>query len=158
VRCCLTWRSTRTPNGVRARFALLLVAGHLYVRAPMNHTSKLVVVAICAVLLPGVFIAATNHTSGTAPREDLVLLLANWLLTVLPQLAVIALAAVFPRLRRPFALRALVLLSVLLPAFVFLTSLDANGPMLWAFYFPLSAALMLLVGLISTRKADARGF
>jgi hypothetical protein len=122
----------------------------------MNNPRRLALIAICALVLPAIFMAATNHDSGVTLREDLVLMLGNWLLIELPQLIVIVLATVFPRLRRQFAPRALLLLSVLLASFIFLTSLEANGPMFWVFYFPLSAVLMLVVGLTSTGKANAR--
>ena len=66
----------------------------------MNNARRLALIAICALVLPGIFMAATNRDSGVTLRADFVLILLNWLLIVLPQLIVIVLAAVFPRLRR----------------------------------------------------------
>jgi hypothetical protein len=47
--------------------------------------------------------------------------------------------------QRRLATRAQIGLSILVGLFLYVTSLDANGPMLWVFYLPLSAVLLLVV-------------
>jgi hypothetical protein len=67
-----------------------------------------------------------------------------------PQLVVIGSALVFSSLRMQVATTALVSLSILLLVFCWITSLDANGAMLWMFYYPASAIIALVAWLFIT--------
>jgi hypothetical protein len=116
----------------------------------MAEHRALIWVSVCALLLP--FVIATRGS------EEYVM--SYWIFAAAPQLVVIGLALVSPSLRTQFAAIALVLLSILLLAFLWIISLDANGPMLWMFYFPASAIVVLVVlgaWLLLKRKGKSRG-
>jgi hypothetical protein len=83
--------------------------------------------------------------------------MSNLISLAAPQLAVIGLALVFPSLRTEIATLTLVSLSVLLLAFCWITSKDANGAMLWMFYYPASAAIAFVAWLFPTLKGKSRG-
>jgi hypothetical protein len=114
-------------------------------------------VALAALLLPGALILASDgFVILAASSWDVVgFVLLNWALLVSPQLFVLLLALVFPRLRyrfAPIALAALTILVVLFEGVVFWFS-DANGPMWFAFYFPLSLLALVLVAIASLPQA-----
>ena len=83
--------------------------------------------------------------------------MSNLISMAAPQLVVIGLALVYPSLRTQIATFALVLLSILLLAFCWITSKDANGAMLWMFYYPASAAIAFVTWLLPTLKDKLRG-
>jgi hypothetical protein len=108
----------------------------------MNYP-RLAYVATGALLLPSVVISMPLLRSG-----ELLYLSANWAILVLPQLLVVVLAACFPRLRKRFAPRALILVSALFLLFSYVTSLDPNGAMLWVFYFASSILLLVVLAAV----------
>ena len=116
----------------------------------MAEHRALIWVSVCALLLP--FAIATR-----GPDEYV---MSSWIFAAAPQLVVIGLALVFTSLRTQFATVALVSLSLLLLGFLWFTSLDANGAMLWMFYFPASAIIVLAVlvaWFLMKRKGESRG-
>jgi hypothetical protein len=122
----------------------------------MINQLKFAYVAIAAVLLPGVVVAVSLLRSGESLRGLVEWLPLNWATLVVPQLFVIALAISFPKLRRKFATRALILLTILFLLFSYVTSLDANGPMLWIFYFGSSVFLLAVLALLLPWRENAR--
>jgi len=126
----------------------------------MIKLSRFTLVTFVALLAPGVLLVASGGGSGftTSVWESISLLLFNWALLVSPQMFVLALALFFPTLRRGFCVVALVSLTVLLVFFeclIFWFS-DANGPMLFGFYFPLSLVVLFVVAITSHRLAEMR--
>ena len=103
---------------------------------------RLSYLATVTFLLPGVVIGISLLRSGDV---SIYLFLGNWAIIVLPQALVAILAVVFPQLRNKFAPRAFVLLTALFLLFSYVTSLDANGAMLWVFYFGLSVLLVIVL-------------
>jgi hypothetical protein len=122
----------------------------------MKNPLKFAYVAIAAVLLPGVVVAVSLLRSGESFQGLVEWLPLNWASVAAPQLFVVAFAIFFPQLRRKFATRALILLTVLFLLFAYVTSLDANGPMLWAFYFGLSVLLLSVLALLPSSGKSAR--
>ncbi len=114
----------------------------------MNNRLKFAYVAIAAVLLPGVVTAVSLLRSGETFHGLVEWLPSNWAIVVVPQMFVVILAIIVPRLRGKFATRALILLTVLFLLFAYITSLDSNGPLLWTFYFGLSIVLMIVLALL----------
>lgn len=106
---------------------------------------KSILISIVAVLLPGALIAKDILFAQATTKESTADFFINWAIIASPQLLVVGIAWVFPSARGSFVARAQIGLSILVGLFWYVTSLDANGAMLWAFYFPLSAVLLLVV-------------
>jgi hypothetical protein len=106
---------------------------------------KFILISIVAVLLPAALIAKSILFAQSTAKESAALFFMNWALMASPQLLVVGIALVFAAARGRFATRAQIGLSILVGLFLYVTSLDANGPMLWVFYLPLSALLLLVV-------------
>jgi hypothetical protein len=123
----------------------------------MINRLKFAYVAIAAVLLPGVVVALSLLRTGESFRGLIDWLPLNWAALAVPQLLVIALAILFPQLRRKYATRALILLTILFLLFTYITSLDPNGPMLWVFYFGFSVLLLVVLALLPSSGENARG-
>jgi len=115
----------------------------------MNYP-RLAYIATGALLLPGVVIGISLLRSG----GTLLYLPANWATLVPPQMFVVILAARYPRLRKRFAPRALILLTALFLLFSYVTSLDPNGAMLWVFYFVSSVLLLIALSALPSSWAD----
>ena len=121
---------------------------------PMAGHRTLISTSLCALLLPALLIFITSAT------DAMVDVMSNWMLMAAPQAVVIAMALVFPSLRVQFATYALASLSIMLLIFWWITSSrvsGANGAMLWAFYLPASAIIVLVVWLLPPRKGKSRG-
>jgi hypothetical protein len=118
---------------------------------------KFAYVALAAVLLPGVVVAVSLLWSGESFRGLIDWLPVNWATVAAPQLFVVALAIFFPQLRSKFAARALILLTILFLMFWYMTSLDANGAMLWLFYWGFSVLLLMVLAVLPSSWGNARG-
>ncbi|MBD8897349.1 hypothetical protein [Rhodanobacter sp. DHG33] len=114
----------------------------------MKNPLKFAWIAIAALLLPGIVTAVSLLRSGESFQELIEWLPSNWAMVALPQIFVVILARLFPRLRSRFATRALILLTVLFLLFAYITSFDANGALLWIFYFVLSILLLVVLALL----------
>jgi hypothetical protein len=122
----------------------------------MINPLKFPYVAIAAVMLPGVVVGVSLLRSGESFRGLIEWVPLNWATVAVPQLFVIAVAILFPQLRRRFATRALVLQTILFLIFWYITSLDPNGPMLWVFYFGFSVLLLMVLALLPSSTENAR--
>lgn len=122
----------------------------------MTDLRKFILISTVAVLLPGALIAKSILFAQSTTKEGAALIFMNWALIASPQLLVVGIALVFPSARGRFVARAQIGLSILVGLFLYITSLDANGPMLWVFYFPLSAVWLLVVALtLPSRRVNA---
>jgi hypothetical protein len=115
---------------------------------PMTKNRAFIWVSVCGISLP--FLIATTTKSDAYVLSNLISMAA-------PQRVVIGLALVFPSLRKQIATFALVSLSILLLGFCWITSLDANGAMLWMFYYPAGAIIALVGWLFFAFRRKPRG-
>ena len=121
---------------------------------PMAGHRTLISTFLGALLLPALLLFITSVS------DTMTDVMSNWMLMAGPQVVVITMAVVFPSLRVRFATFALASLSILLLTFWWITSprvSGANGAMLWVFYFPASAVIILVAWLLPTRKGKSRG-
>jgi hypothetical protein len=111
----------------------------------MKEHRALILASACSLALPFLLVTLTSS-------DDFVGI--NFLLLAAPQLIVIGLALVFPSLRRG-AVLALILLTVLLLGYWWLTHSDPNGGMLLGFYYMAAGILVIVRWMFPGRRSRA---
>ena len=110
---------------------------------------KLLNIASSSLLIPGLVIGLSIFSSSHELGEVIKWLPVNWVIVALPQIFVVIIAILFPKIREKFVSLSLISLTVLFLLFAGITSLGANGSMLWVFYFGLSPLVLAIIAVLS---------